>query len=348
MKPLRLLLVEDSDDDALLILQCLARHGYDCVTRQVMTAKGLTEALAEEHWDIILCDYVMPGFDALAALEIVRQQKVEIPVIIVSGTVGEDVAVASLKHGAQDYILKQNMTRLGPAVESELEAASAGRYSRLLEAIAVSHSEVLEMILNGSVLTPILDLIARRIEKLSQGEALCSVLLADETGTLLLPGSAPSLPEEYTRAITPLKIGAEVGSCGRAAALKETVIVEDVATHPNWESVREVALKHGLQACWSVPVFSSGREVVGTMAIYHRTPRAPSVDELSWVESAAKLVGVAIERCRSEVRLREQLEELLRWQNAMLNREDRVQQLKAEVNELLLRLGEPVRYLSQI
>lgn len=83
------------------------------------------------------------------------------------------------------------------------------------------------------------------------------------------------------------------------------------------------------------------------MAIYYRMPRAPTVDELRWVESAAKLVGVAIERCRSEVRLREQLDELLRWQNAMLNREDRVQQLKAEVNELLLRLGEPVRYASQ-
>ncbi|MBB5037076.1 GAF domain-containing protein [Prosthecobacter dejongeii] len=347
MKPLRLLLIEDSEDDALLILKYLERHGYECMTRQVMTARDLQVALQAERWDIILCDYVMPGFDALAALEIVRQQQVDTPVIIVSGTVGEDVAVASLKHGAHDYILKQNLTRLGPAVDSELGAASAGRYSRLLEAITVSHSEVLEMILSGSALTPILDHIALRIEKLSQGGALCSILLMDAHGTHLLPGSAPHLPPAYTAAITPLAIGANVGSCGRAAALKETVVIEDITTHPHWASVRAVAMEHGLRACWSVPVFSSGREVVGTMAIYYRTRRAPTVDELRWVESAAKLVGVAIERCRSEVRLREHLDELLRWQNAMLNREDRVQQLKAEVNELLLRLGEPVRYASQ-
>ena len=347
MKPLRLLLVEDSDDDAQLILQCLRRHGYDCQTQQVMTATGLETALSGQRWDIILCDYVMPGFDALAALNIVGQHGSDIPVIIVSGTVGEDVAVASLKHGAQDYILKHNLLRLGPAVESELAAASARRHGRLLEAIASSHSEVLEMILNGSALTPILDHIVLRIEKLSLNGALCSILLTNEAGTLLLPGSSPNMPVEYTRLITPLAVGAEIGSCGRAAALKETVIIEDITEHPNWVCVRPLIVEHGLRACWSVPVFSSGREVVGTMAIYNRTPRAPTADELRWVESAARLVGVAIERCRSEVRIRDQLNELLRWQNAMLNREDRVQQLKVEVNELLQRLGESIRYPSQ-
>ncbi|MEN3941914.1 GAF domain-containing protein [Prosthecobacter sp. SYSU 5D2] len=347
MKPLRILLVEDSDDDAQLILRCLQRHGYACTIHQVMTPQALEQALASHSWDIILCDYVMPSFDALAALAIVSRHGEDIPVIIVSGTVGEDVAVASLKHGAQDYILKQNLTRLGPAVDSELGAASARRYNRLLEAIAASHSEVLEMILNGSALTPILNHIVHRIEKLSQNSALCSIFLTNEAGTHLISGASPSLPEEFTRQITPLPVGAEIGSCGRAAALKQSVIIEDITQHPNWASVRPLLLQHGLGACWSVPVFSSGREVVGTMAVYYRTPRAPTTDELRWVESAAKLVGVAIERCRSEVRIREQLNELLRWQNAMLNREDRVQQLKGEVNELLLRLEEPVRYPSQ-
>lgn len=347
MKPLRLLLAEDSDDDAQLILQYLQRHGYACETKQVMTAQDLRSALSVDAWDIILCDYVMPGFDALAALEIVKQQGVDIPVIIVSGTVGEDVAVASLKHGAQDYILKQNLTRLGPAVDGELAAVSSRRYGRLLEAIASSHSEVLEMILNGSALTPILDYIVRRIEELSWNDALCSILLTNENGTHLVAGASPNLPEEYVRITTPVEIGEGIGSCGQAAALKETVIIEDVWEHPNWEKLWPTVRKFGLRACWSIPVFSSGREVVGTMAIYYRTPRAPTPEELRWVESAAKLVGVAIERCRSEVRLREQLEELLRWQNAMLNREDRVQQLKAEVNDLIVRLGEPIRYPSQ-
>ncbi|TDU73036.1 GAF domain-containing protein [Prosthecobacter fusiformis] len=347
MKPLRLLLVEDSDDDALLILQWLHRHGFACETKQVMSAADLKAALGEDRWDIILCDYVMPGFDGLAALQIVKDHGADIPVIIVSGTVGEDVAVASLKHGAQDYILKQNLTRLGPAVESELGSASERRYTRLLESVASSHSEVLEMILNGSALKPILDYIVSRVEELSQNGALCSILLTNDSGTFLMPGSSPSMPEAYNKVITPLKIGAEIGTCGRAAALKETVITEDITVHPNWGSVKEIVQECGLKSCWSVPVFSSGREVVGTMAIYYRNPRVPTAEELRWVESAARLVGVAIERGRSEVQIREQLDELLRWQNAMLNREDRVQQLKGEVNELLLRLGETIRYPSQ-
>ncbi len=290
---------------------------------------------------------MMPGFDAPAALEVVRRHGEDIPVVIVSGTVGESLAVAALKHGAQDYILKQNLTRLGPAVESELNAATTRRYGKLLESVAKSHSEVLEMILNGSPLQPILDHIAHRIERLSPAGALCSILLVNEEGTHLVPGSSPGLPEEYLEAVGEVEIGTEIGSCGRAALIKETVIIENTATHPNWATVRDITLKHGLHACWSVPVFSTGRTVVGTLAVYYRTPRAPAADELRWVESAARLVGVAIEKCRSEVRIREQLEELLRWQNAMLDREDRVQQLKAEVNEALVRLGEEVRYPSQ-
>lgn len=348
MKPLRVLLAEDSDDDAQLILQRLERHGYDCVAKQVMAALDLQTALATESWDIILCDYVMPGFDALAALEIVQNHGEDIPVIVVSGTVGEDVAVATLKHGARDYILKQNLTRLGPAVDSEMKAASSRRYGRLLEAIARSHSEVLEMILHGMPLNLILDHIAHRIERLSPHGALCSILLTNAAGTHLEHGSSPSLPPDFIQAINPVSIGSGMGSCGHAAALKETVVIHDVFEHPNWERLRPLMQRHRLRSCWSVPVFSSGKEVVGTMAVYYRTPRAPLADELCWVESAAKLVGVAIEKGRSEARIRDQLDELLRWQNAMLNREDRVQQLKVEVNELLLRLGEPIRYSSQV
>jgi CheY-like chemotaxis protein len=347
MKPLRLLLVEDSDDDAQLILRCLRRHGYDCTVHQVMTPQALEQSLAEHSWDIILCDYIMPSFDALAALSIVSRHGADIPVIIVSGTVGEDVAVASLKHGAQDYILKHNLTRLGPAIDSELEAACSRRYSRLLEAIAASHSEVLEMILNGSALTPILEYIVLRLEKLSLHTAVCSILLTDDEGPQLHLGAAPSLPPDFTREITPMLIRPDAASGNGAAALDQPIIIADITQHPHAEGFRPALLQQGFHACWSLPIFSSGRDVVGTMAIFYRTPRVPSPDELCWVESAAKLVSVAIERCRSEIRIREQLNELLRWQNAMLNREDRVQQLKGEVNQLLLRMEEPVRYPSQ-
>lgn len=347
MKTLRLLLAEDSEDDAVLILNALQRYGYECQHLRVMTAVDFKSALTEQRWDVILCDYVMPSFDALAALEIAQDMAPDIPVIVVSGTVGEDVAVASLKHGASDYLLKNNLIRLGPAVESELRSTFQRKQRRLMQGIAEGQTQVLEMILNGSPMKPILNFIVHRIEKLCDHDTLCSILLVNERGTHLEMGAAPSLPEEFNRTINPLPIGENIGSCGRAAATKETVVIEDTYTHPDWAFVRELAMRHELRACWSVPVFSPSKDVVATMAVYYREKRSPTEEELRWVESAAKLVSLAVDRCRSEARIRQQLEELIRWQAAMLNREDRVLQLKSEVNELLSQLGQPIRYFSQ-
>lgn len=125
--PLCVLLVEDSDDDAWLALDALRRHGYAPDYRHVMTAADFRAALEEREWDIILCDYAMPGFDAPAALEILRDSDVDVPFIIISGTIGEEVAVDALKRGASDYLLKQSLTRLGAAVERELRNTAERR-----------------------------------------------------------------------------------------------------------------------------------------------------------------------------------------------------------------------------
>lgn len=137
--PLRVLLIEDSEDDALLLLRELRRGGYEPKWQRVDTPTALHAALAHE-WDLITCDYVMPGFSGPAALKILRAQDVEAPVVIVSGEVGEEVAVTVMKAGAHDYVSKDKLMRLVPAVERELRDAEVRRARRRAEA-ALQESE---------------------------------------------------------------------------------------------------------------------------------------------------------------------------------------------------------------
>jgi len=120
-QPLRLLLIEDSQDDAELLLRSLRRGGYELVARQVASREEVGSALEHDAWDLVISDYVMPGFGGLEALELCKQRGVEAPFLIVSGHIGEEVAVAALKAGANDYVMKDRLARLGPAVERALQ-----------------------------------------------------------------------------------------------------------------------------------------------------------------------------------------------------------------------------------
>ncbi len=121
---LRLLHIEDSEDDALLILRELRRGGYEVTFERVENAAALANALAEKTWDIILSDYSLPGFSGTHALQALKQSGLDLPFIFVSGAVGEDMAVALMKAGAHDYIMKENLKRLVPAVTRELRDAA--------------------------------------------------------------------------------------------------------------------------------------------------------------------------------------------------------------------------------
>jgi len=124
----------------------------------------------------------------------------------------------------------------------------------------------------GVPLPELLDQIVRLIEAQAVG-MLCSLLLVDRAKGVVRHGAAPSLPEAFTRAIDGVRVGPAEGSCGTAAYRGEVVVVEDIATHPYWLAYRELALPHGLRACWSSPILSSGRDVLGTFAMYYREPR---------------------------------------------------------------------------
>lgn len=130
--PLRALLIEDTEDDALLLLNELERGGYQLVHQRVDKPEELLRAL-EKDWDIIFSDYSMPWMNGFEALQLVRQQDVDTPLIFVSGTIGEDVAVEAMRAGAHDYIMKDNLKRLLPAVRRELRDAETRRERREAE-----------------------------------------------------------------------------------------------------------------------------------------------------------------------------------------------------------------------
>lgn len=123
VKSLNILIVEDSEDDALLLTRELRRGGYDPVYERVDDPEGMKTALRRHPWDLVVSDYVMPKFSGLAALAMLRESGLDIPFIIVSGNIGEDIAVGAMRAGAHDYIIKGSLARLNPAVERELREA---------------------------------------------------------------------------------------------------------------------------------------------------------------------------------------------------------------------------------
>ena len=145
----RLLLVEDSEDDARLILRELERGGYELTWKRVESEADFVAAL-EESWDIIVSDFQMPHFNGLRAFAVYRELELDIPFIFVSGALGEERAVEAMRAGARDYLLKDNLARLGVAVKRELAAARSRRAQRRAEAVALRDQRRLGMAVEAS------------------------------------------------------------------------------------------------------------------------------------------------------------------------------------------------------
>ena len=185
--PLRVLFVEDSPDDVELIARELHRHGFACEPTSVETAAGFIAAIETSKWDVILSDHSMSQFSSTEALDLLRGHGFDTPFIIVSGTIGEDSAVEAMRAGAHDYVLKQNLRRLGPAVERELREAANRRTQKSTEAALLAseqrlrHAQKMESVGRlaagiahdfNNLLTVILGFTEFVIERLPPGEDL--------------------------------------------------------------------------------------------------------------------------------------------------------------------------------
>ena len=171
------------------------------------------------------------------------------------------------------------------------------------ETLRTAHNKVLELAIGDSPLERTLSELIRIVESTSCTGVLGSILLLDADGRHLRYGAAPSLPRAYSQAIDGAEIGACAGSCGTAAYLGAAVFVSDIATDPLWADYKDIALPHGLRACWSIPILTRGRKVLGTFAMYHREPREPTVRDLMLVDLITQTAALVIDRERANAAL---------------------------------------------
>lgn len=171
------------------------------------------------------------------------------------------------------------------------------------ELLMTGQAQILEMIATGRPLPDVLDALLRMIEQQLDG-VLGSILLLDEDGKRLFHGAAPSLPQAYCDLINGVEIGPCVGSCGTAAFLGEPVIVDDIYADPLWAPYRALAEPYGLKSCWSTPIISHDRKVLGTFAMYRKQSGIADVAESQLIADTVRLAAIAIERTRAEERIR--------------------------------------------
>jgi diguanylate cyclase (GGDEF)-like protein len=171
------------------------------------------------------------------------------------------------------------------------------------ELLRIEQGRVLEMIATGTPLQDALESLMYLIESQIRGTK-SSVLLVDKDGLHLRHGAAISLPAAYVEAIDGVRIGPCVGSCGTAAHRRESVVVADIDEDPLWADFRALAAEHGLRSCWSTPIFSQQGEVLGTFALYSHEVRRPDAVERQLVDMTARIAGIAIDRQRTEDRIR--------------------------------------------
>jgi hypothetical protein len=171
------------------------------------------------------------------------------------------------------------------------------------ETLRAAHNKVLELAIGDSPLEMTLSELIHIVESTSSTGVLGSILLLDPDGKRLRPGAAPSLPEDYMAALDGAEIGACAGSCGTAAYMGAAVFVNDIATDPRWADYKGLALPHGLRACWSIPILTRGRKVLGTFAMYHREPREPTVRDLMLVDLITQTAALVIDRERAQIAL---------------------------------------------
>ena len=231
-RPLRLLLVEDSASDAALIVRLLEKALYAVHAERVEDAGGMREALARAVWDAVVADYSLPQFDAPAALDVLQQTGMDIPFIVVSGTIGEKNAVDMMGAGAHDYLMKDNLARLAPAVAREVaEAQKRGKARRVAQALEEAHQLNQQIIASAQEGVVVLDCNLKHLVWNPYMERLTGLPAADVLGQTvadIFPGYRQAgLHQAFTLTLTgenvpPLDIPFDIPQTGRAGWTSNT------------------------------------------------------------------------------------------------------------------------------
>lgn len=168
-----------------------------------------------------------------------------------------------------------------------------------LEAMLSGKNRILKMMAKGAAFQKVLDEIVFFVESFTNG-ARCSILIADEGEMCLKHGSSPNLPPAYNSAVDGIPIGADGGSCGRAAYLKKSVVVTDIENDPIWKDYRGLALSYNLKACWSSPVFDDDQKVIGTLGLYYGSTSSPREKDREIIEKATNITSLVIQHFQAK------------------------------------------------
>ena len=251
--------------------QTLKMFGYE---RMEMVGKAVVELVAAESRAEV-AEAVRTGMESIYAHRAVRK----------------DGSVFHVEARARMYRIGNQTLRM-TALRDITERKQA-------EDLTQSQKQVLELIAGGAPMRQTLEALTRTVEAQSP-ELLASILLLDADGLHVRHGAAPSLPPEYLAAIDGAAIGPNAGSCGTAAFRREPVFVADIASDPLWADYKQLALPHGLNACWSTPIFDARRNVLGTFAIYRRQPGLPDARHRQLIETATHTAAVCITKHHTE------------------------------------------------
>ena len=310
-KPFRVLIVEDSEDDALLLLRELRRGGLEPEFQRVETVEAMTRALTGGEWDLVISDYSMPYFSGVAALEVLKKSGLDIPFIVVSGTIGEDLAVAAMKAGAHDYIMKGNLQRLNPSIERELREAESRRQRthaedaarRNLERIKILHE--IDLAINSTLdLRAVLVLLLERID-LVVPYAATTVRLFNQATRELEPAACRNINETEWKTI---KRKASDGLSKIVLENHISLTVSNVQTDPR-TAAREFACKEGLVSYVGVPLIAK-RETLGLIAFYTKQRHSFSDDEIEFLTTLAGQAAIAIHNARLYEQIKKQIDEI--------------------------------------
>jgi putative nucleotidyltransferase with HDIG domain len=302
-KPLRILLIEDSEDDARLVLREVERGGYQLESERVETEEAVRAALARQLWDMIICDFSLPRFSAPKALEVLKQSGFDLPFIIVSGTIGEESAVNALKGGAHDFIIKGNYARLIPAIERELKDAATRRErrerERELEAIALVSARLRMAKTFNEMLSHLLD----QTLELVQGES-GSIWVYDPVNEVVELKTQQGWTDEFIG--SSYKLGA--GIPGWVVQSGKAIVAREFCRDEQVPEENRSQIPPGIGgAC--VPLHTED-SIVGVMFIHVTLPRELTAGEIRILNALAEIGGSSIHRMLLHEQTVKQLERL--------------------------------------
>lgn len=252
-------------------------------------------------------------------------------------TQGNDVVDYEMELTRKDGGRVTVLFNAGPLVEDGVTVGFAGTAEditerRRAEALLSAQRHLLEMVAVDAPQADIFRHIVQTVEEHAPG-AICAILVVDETGAALRCDACISLPKHVCEALVDLAIGPDGTPCGRAAHERAVVIVENIETDPMMVPYRELAASGGLRSVWSTPIISAAGRLLGTLAIYHREPSAPTEHEQSLVQIATHIAGIAIERKLAQQAVLDRAEEMERLYRQLVTAHDELEESKAALEE---------------